>query len=167
MLHNFKASLPDKKIQNVSTPEDISQQLIRLMETWKTILESTSDQAVIDRYQQWALLEGIAYQFLSVFVLAVRIYAETTGKFSFKESENDASFILSNSEILQKIPHIQQYFLSAYAVANQLTIIEPGLKKVRLAGFSAMNRVIPGSIRQEAILELEEEIRRFRNSDSR
>lgn len=159
MLDSFNSSLPSKKIPNISNVEDLSMAFMGAMQSsWKIILESTNYQEVFDAHNKWLPVESICRQFISTVYSAVKLYAETTGEITLLNNDDEAQFVYFDHEKIRSIPHLQQYFGAAYAVASNLFLFEPGLKRIRLAGFEASDKVLPGVVKQEALEKLRKEV---------
>lgn len=158
MLGSFNASLPSKNLPGVTAIENLYPLFVKGMVYWNGILDSENYKDVVDAYTEWKNVESPCLQFLSIVSSAVNMYAETTGEISVQKYEDDAAFIYFNYEKINKIPHIQQYIGTAYILAQDMIYCAPGLKRIRLAGLTAMNKLVPGSIDEEALQKLRGEV---------
>lgn len=160
MLDSFNSSLSAKQIPNINTVEDLYMAFMNGMQSeWKIILESTNAQEVFDSHVKWLKIESICRQFISIFYSAVRLYAETTGKITILENDDEAQFIYFDYEKIKGIPHLQQYLGTAYGVASNLFLFDPGLKRIKLAGFEASNKLMPNVVKQDALEKLRKEVK--------
>lgn len=158
MLGNFKEHVMSLQLPGVSSLDDLTGYFMSGMQGWKTILESGDDGAVFEAYTEWAKVEALAVQFISNVAIAARLYDEATGEGNFKPAPDEASFIHFNLERLRSIPHIQQYAGAIGGLATNIFYLGPGLKKVRLAGLTSMNRYMPGTVKEEGLEALRREI---------
>ncbi len=160
MLDSFNSSLPAKQIPNIITVDNLSMAFMNGMQSeWKTILESTNSQEVLDSHIKWLQIESICKQFISTYYSAVRLYAETTGEITLLKNDNEVRFIYLEYKKIKDIPHLQQYASAAYNVASNLFLLEPGLKRIQLAGFEATNKLMPDVVKQDALKKLRKEVK--------
>ena len=152
MLENFNASLPARNLPNVTATEHLNMLFMNgWTSTWKTILNSKDPQHVIAAYNQWSIIEAVCNQFLSIVVSALNLYVEATEDFflaRYKEEDTEATVIYMNGNKLSQIPHLQKYSGTANALAQDIFLMGPGIKRVRLAGFSAIKQLYPGVVRE-------------------
>ncbi len=158
MLENFDRKLPSKKIPDCSTPDELSTAFMTRLTTWKTILEHTDQQLVLDEWLQWATLEKAAEQFVSTVALAARLYAQATGEPKLVETKDDVPFVCINYQNLRKIPHIQAYIGPATSIASSMTYMELGLKKLRYHGMSAARSILGDAMYADEVEKLRLEI---------
>ena len=160
IIDSFNMSLPAKQIPNINNVEDLHMAFINGMkDEWKIILESPNAKDVFDSHVKWLKIESICRQFISIFYSAIKLYAETTGEITILENDNEAQFIYFDYKKIKDIPHLQQYSGTAYGVASNLFLFDPGLKRIKLAGFEATNKLIPDVVKKDALEKLRKEVK--------
>lgn len=108
---------------------------------WKVLLESTVPEKVIEAYKTWGTKFAAATQFLAAMTLAAKLYLKATG-IAVDYDLPDAKFFYDNKTLIEKIPHISQYFHSTYLVAECVFRLEPGMKSLNLAEVAAMKMLL-------------------------
>jgi hypothetical protein len=118
-------------------------------EEWKILLESTDPKEVVDAYKEYLEKTGPAHQFVASIASASRLYLKATGNTYVDFSLPDIKFLYINKSWIEKIPHISAYSNFIFPVAESLTLIEPGIKSMNLAGFIAMQKLFSTNIMKE------------------
>lgn len=162
MLESFNESLEKKSLPNVHSADDLPKLYTEGWTTyWKPILENTDSNLILKASNEWHTIETVCLQFLSIIASAVNLYSESTGEFDPIPSEGVPLYVTSLHEQLRKIPHIQQYIDPAYAIAMDFSLMEPGIKKVRLARYEALDRLFPEVVKKDELQKLRDEVKQY------
>lgn len=129
-----------KSKSGVTTPEELYQVSMPTAE-WATLMESTNPQEVYNAYKNWGTKYGAATHFLASMTVAAKLYLKSTNNTSVDYSLSDAKFFYGNKVWIEKIPHISEYFHNTYLVAEAMTMLEPGVKSIHLAGVTALKQL--------------------------
>jgi len=130
-----------KSNSGVTQPEELFQVSMPTAE-WAILLESTNPQEVYNAYKNWGIQYGAATHFLASMTVAAKLYLKSTNNTSVDYSLSDASFFYINKPWIEQIPHISEYFNNTYLVAEAMTMLEPGVKSIHLAGATAIRQLI-------------------------
>lgn len=162
MLDSFNESLPNKNFPNVHSSDDLPKLYTYGWTTyWKPILENTDPNLVFKASNEWQPIETLCHQFLSIIASSVNLYSESTGELDAVPSERVTYYVTSFYDKLRQIPHIQQYIDPAYAIATDISLMEPGIRKVRLARYEAMNRLFPDVVKKDKLQKLRDEVDQY------
>ena len=129
-----------KSKSGVTTPEELYQISMPTAE-WFTLMESTNPQEVYDAYKNWGTTYGTATHFLASMTVAAKLYLKSTNNTSVDYSLSDATFFYRNKVWIEKIPQISEYFHNTYLVAEAMTMLDPGIKTIHLAGVTALKQL--------------------------
>lgn len=144
-MGTFNDGLSGKGTPEIKTYNDLIPLFLNNLNTWKLILESHDPHIVTKEYAKWVKAEGPCKEFLSTIVTCVDLYKKLNPDFQLQPYKDDASFIYANQFLLEKIPPLKLYMGTAYALARQMFLLEPGMKKVLLALIEAMEKIFPGT----------------------
>ncbi|MDD3847321.1 MAG: hypothetical protein PHC90_13310 [Syntrophorhabdaceae bacterium] len=154
LLEQFDLSLRSNSQSPVKSANDLPMAFINTLPLWKPILEASDTQAVYDSYMAWAKIEAPCNEFLSRIVSAVELYCEATGDVVFAIGTSPVEKVYFNYDKLLNIPFVRQYVGAAHQVATNMVLMEPGIDKMHLAGYGAMDKLFPGAVKAEALAEL-------------
>lgn len=155
MIDQFDLSLRNNPESPVKSANDLPTAFMNaLPPLCKVILESNDTQTIFDSYVAWMKIEVPCKEFLSRVVSAVEIYSEATGENVLVMGASPVERIRFNYQKLLDIPFVRHYIGAAYSVATNMFLTEPGLDKIHLAGYGAMDKLSPGVVKAEALAEL-------------
>lgn len=137
---------------------DLPVAFMKGMGLWKTILESNNYQEIFDTYVKWAAIESSCIGFLDQMVTAIELYEEAVDTIIIPKQGNSAARLYSSPVLLRNIPFIRNYIGISEMLSTQMFLMEPGLDKIKLKSLSAMNKLNPGVIKEEALLELQAKV---------
>jgi len=60
--------------------------------------------------------------------------------------------------VLWEIPYVRPYAGAAYTLATLINLAEPGLDRLQLAGLSATNALMPGTIKADSLARLKTKV---------
>ena len=129
-----------KSKSGVTQPEELYEVSMPSAE-WTTLMESINPQEVYSAYKSWGKKYGAATHFLASMTVAAKLYLKSTNNTSVDYSLSDAEFFFVNKAWIEKIPHISEYFHNTYLVAEAMTMLEPGVKSIHLAGVTALKKL--------------------------
>jgi hypothetical protein len=154
LLDQFDAAIRNNPENPVKTANDLPTAFMKGMVYWKVILESKDPQAVLDAYTPWMRIEGLCSEFLSRVVSAVELYCEATGENLLGIGTSPVERVYIGFEKLREIPFVRHYIGAAYSVASDMFLTEPGLDRLHLSGYEAIEKLTPGIVKAEALAEL-------------
>lgn len=161
MMETYSQSLRDKNISGCTSPERLYETLTRSMSLWKVILESKDQNAIFEAWIKWGAIEGVVMQYLVTATAALKLYLEATAEAEVIEYTDVPKFLYFNRVKLQQIRQLQPYISQAFPLAQHLVYLEPGIDKVRYAGFNATKALIPGIMNEEEVEKLRAKIEAF------
>jgi hypothetical protein len=85
--------------------------------------------------------------------LAAKLYLRSTNNTSVDYSLSDAKFFYINKAWIEKIPLISEYFHNTYLVAEAMTMLEPGVKSIHLAGATALTQLFSKEVFDKKYVE--------------
>jgi hypothetical protein len=129
------------------------------MVLWKTILESTNDKDIYDAYIKWAGIESVCIGFLDQMVTAIELYEEAIDTIIIPRQGNSAIRLYSSPNSLRNIPFIRNYIGISEMLSSQIVLMEPGLDKIKLKSLEALNKLLPGVVKEKALSELQEKVK--------
>lgn len=141
-----------KSKSGVTTPEELYQVSMPTAE-WATLTESTNPQEVYNAYKNWGTKYGAATHFLASMTVAAKLYLKSTNNTSVDYSLSDVKFFYINKAWIEKIPHISEYFHNTYLVAEAMTMLEPGVKSIHLAGVTALKQLFSKEVVDKKYVE--------------
>lgn len=167
MLDGFASSLPREKLPAVTTVDQLSVAFMTgVANHWKVILESNDSQEVFTAHRHWLPIESLCTEFISTYWAAMKLYSEATGEILPIQDENASQYIYFNYEHIRTIPHLQKYSGAAFAIATDLFLMDPGLTRVRFAGYSALNKIYPNIVKQDALEKLKSAVDELDKKDN-
>jgi len=161
MMATCSQSLRDKNISGCTSPERLYETLANSVSLWKIILESKEQNAIFEAWIKWGTIEGAVMQYLVTATAAVKLYIEATAEAEVIETSDVPRFLYFNRVKLQQIRQLQPYIAPAFPLAQHLVYHEPGIDKVRYAGFNATKALIPGILNEDEVEKLRAKIEAF------
>lgn len=162
MLSDFNKGLPAYGVSRVSAVQDIPTRLVGMLGVARHVVTGNTPLDRFNAWNQWGAIEGLALQFVTTIASAARLYAGVAEGIGLRPDTSAARVIVSNIDVLREIPHVQTYMTTAEVVAQFLVNGEAYLSRVRLAGLTAVNEVVPGSIRREELERLRANVDKLR-----
>lgn len=157
MLDVFNSSLHYKGLEKVNTIDDLTIAFVQGIEEWKKILESSNPHQIYDAYIRWMKVYAVCAQFISIVANAINLYAES-GDISVVKYKTNEAFIKYNCLKISQIPHVQQYIGTANSLAEFMVNLEPGIKRINLAGLEATEKIMPNVVDKKMLDALRKEI---------
>lgn len=159
ILIQFEESLAKSAQDMPKSVSELPVAITAAMKSWKTILESKSDQQVHDLHMSWQRVLAPAQEFLARVVSAIELYEEATSERLLHQAETPAARIYFSIDSLRSIPLVRNYIGTAQLVATELFMFEPGLDAIALRGFEATDALMPGVVKAEALAKLREKVK--------
>ena len=154
MLSTFTSYLQSRNLEGVSSPNDIPSFYMGRTAVWNSVLEPRTEDEQASAFLQWTAAENTAAEFLSTAASAARFYVQATNDEPIHEAVDDGQFVQLNFERIRVIPHLQLYIDKARVLAEDMSRLEPGRDRVRLAGFEGLNKRSPGLVREDKLADL-------------
>jgi len=158
ILDQFDQSF--QKIPNglVRTANDLPRAFTEGMKEWKTILKTQDVGEVFDSHIRWMNIHNPCIEFLERIVSAIELYSKTTGELLLPPGNSSAERIIAGYERIKDIPYIRHFIGAAYGLAMDMVLLQPGIDRVRLKGYEATEKLMPGVVKTEALAELREKV---------
>jgi len=121
-------------------------------------LEVQNANDVFDAYLRWMTVSNPCLEFLERIVSAIELYSKTTGESLLPPGNSSAERIVAGYELIKDIPYIRHYIGAAQGLAMNMVLTQPGIEMVRLKGFEATDKLMPGVVKTEALAELREKV---------
>lgn len=158
--------LSDKRNDFPCAIADLPVTFVKGMELWKTIFQSNNYQDIYDTYIKWSAIESSCIGFLDQMVTAIELYEEAVGTVIIPKEGGSPIRLYSPPRALRDIPFIRNYIGIAEMLSSQMVLMEPGLDKIRLKSLDAMNNLLPGIIKEEALSELQAKVKHWQEQQS-
>lgn len=108
---------------------------------WKTIIESTNPQEVMQAYQVYSKRNDPAITFVSAFSNAAKFYLRSVGNEHVDYKLNDNEFVVINQPWLKEVPYLSIYLQSVTQFAEIQLTYEPAHKIFMLAFLVASQKM--------------------------
>lgn len=147
ILNQFDLSLQKNPDAPARSANDLPAAFLNRMADWKILLESEDPNLVFESYVRWMTVYGQCLEFLERMISAVDIYGEATSQALLPTAGSSPERIYIASAKLKDIPYIRHYVGAATMLATQIVLTQPGHDRFELAGFEAIERLMPGSVK--------------------
>jgi hypothetical protein len=124
------------------------------MKDWKVLLEGKDPNSIFEAYMRWMKINGPCLEFLERVVSAIDIYCEATDQSLLSPIGSSAERIYFDFEKIKNIPYVRHYIGAAYGLATSVVLTAPGLDRIQLAGMEAIDKIMPGTVKDDAIVNL-------------
>lgn len=148
----------DRLIEETDLPINSDTQFMTLImthiELWKVIDESKSAEEVTQAYGKWLSVEALCRNYLRFISAALKLYVQynhPNAQFDF--SKSDQEFVYIYSSWGNNAPFLSHRMGCAAMLAQNMFMIEPGMKRMRLASFVAHAKMAGKNIFKEGALE--------------
>lgn len=158
ILDQFDQSFQKMPNGLVRTANDLPRAFTEGMKEWKTILNNQDAGVVFDAHVRWMNIHNPCLEFLERIVSAIELYSKNSGELLLQPGNSSAERIIAGYERIKDIPYIRHFIGSAYGLAMDMVLLQPGIDRVRLKGYEAMEKVMPGVVKTEALAELSEKV---------
>lgn len=154
MLDQFDQGLQKNPDATARSASDLPIAFINGMKDWKVLLESKDPNRIFDAYMRWMKINGPCLEFLERVVSAIDIYSEATDQSLLSSIGSSAERIYFGFEKINNIPYVRHYIGAAYGLATQVVLTAPGLDRIQLAGMEATDKMMPGIVNDDALVNL-------------
>ncbi len=161
LLEQFDESLRNNPNSPAKSSSELSTAFTNGMSLWKTLLESKDPNAAFDAYGKWMAIYSPCLAFVARVASAIDLYCEASGEAPIYPGHPPAERVYFGHDRIKTIPHVCNYADSAYAISSSLVITAPGLDRLQLAGLEATEKLMPGVVKEEALLEFRAKVKAF------
>ena len=144
----------------IENPTGLQPLLMTKMSTWETIEKSIAPKNVVDAYQDWLAAETLANNHIRYISAAMKMYFEYhLPETTFDTKLSPENFVLSYEGLVQGVPFLSTHILTTKLLAEHLTMIGPGMERMRLAWLVASAKMIgKDKFKNQALEELRDKV---------